>query len=33
MKNPFDSLWGTVLIGLAVLTAILYYLVRTLVER
>jgi len=27
MKNPFDSLWGTVLIGLA-LTAVLYYLVR-----
>ncbi len=32
MKNPLDSLWGTVLCGL-VLTAILYYLVRTLVER
>lgn len=29
MKNPLDSLWGTVLSGLA-LTAILYYLVRTL---
>lgn len=27
MKNPFDSLWGTVLFGLA-LTAVLYYLVR-----
>ena len=32
MKNPLDSLWGTVLCGL-VLTAVLYYLVRTLVER
>ena len=30
MKNPLDSLWGTVLCGLA-LTAVLYYLVRTLV--
>ena len=29
MKNPLDSLWGTVLCGLA-LTAVLYYLVRTL---
>lgn len=27
MKNPFDSLWGTVLSGLA-LTAVLYCLVR-----
>jgi hypothetical protein len=26
MKNPLDSLWGTVLCGLA-LTAILYWLV------
>ena len=32
MKNPLDSLWGTVLCGLA-LTAVLYYLVRMLVER
>ena len=29
MKNPLDSLAGTVLCGLA-LTAILFYLVRTL---
>jgi hypothetical protein len=29
MKNPLDSLWGTVISGL-VLTAILYYVVRTL---
>jgi hypothetical protein len=27
MKNPLDSLWGTVLSGV-VLTAILYYVVR-----
>lgn len=32
MKNPLDTLWGTVLCGLA-LTVVLYYLVRTLVER
>ena len=30
MKNPFDSLWGTVACGL-VLTAVLYALVRSLV--
>ncbi len=30
MKNPFDSLLGTVICGLA-LTAVLYYLVRSLV--
>lgn len=30
MKNPFDSLLGTVLLGLA-LTAVLYHLVRSLV--
>lgn len=30
MKNPLDSLLGTVLCGLA-LTAVLYYLVRSLV--
>jgi hypothetical protein len=29
MKNPLDSLAGTVLCGLA-LTAVLFYLVRTL---
>jgi hypothetical protein len=29
MKNPLDSLWVTVACGLA-LTAVLYYLVRTL---
>lgn len=27
MKNPLESLWGTVLCGLA-LTAVLYWLVR-----
>ena len=27
MKNPLDSLWGTVLIGLA-MTVLLYYLAR-----
>lgn len=30
MKNPLDSLYGTVLCGLA-LTAVLYCLVRTMV--
>lgn len=30
MKNPLDSLYGTVLCGMA-LTAVLYYLVRTMV--
>lgn len=29
MKNPLDSLWGTVLCGLA-LTAVLFYLVGSL---
>jgi hypothetical protein len=29
MKNPLDSLWGTIISGLA-LTAILYTLVKTL---
>jgi hypothetical protein len=29
MKNPLDSLWGTVIAGL-VLTVILYYIVRAL---
>jgi hypothetical protein len=28
MKNPLDSLWGTVVAGL-LLTAVLYYLART----
>lgn len=32
MKNPLDSLWGTVICGLA-LTAVLYYLVRTLIGQ
>lgn len=27
MKNPLDSLWGTVIVGL-VLTAILYWVVK-----
>jgi hypothetical protein len=29
MKNPLDSLWGTVICGL-VLTAILYYVVKSI---
>ena len=29
MKNPLDSLWGTVLCGL-VLTGLLYYLARSM---
>jgi hypothetical protein len=29
MKNPLDTLWGTVITGL-VLTAVLYYLVRNM---
>jgi hypothetical protein len=29
MKNPLDSLWGTVISGL-VLTVVLYYLVRAM---
>jgi hypothetical protein len=29
MKNPLDSLWGTVISGL-VLTIVLYYVVRSL---
>ena len=29
MKNPLDSLWGTVLCGL-ILTAVLYYLARAM---
>ena len=27
MKNPLDSLWGTVIVGLVV-TAVLYWIVR-----
>ena len=30
MKNPLDSLWGTVISGL-ILTAVLYCLVRNLI--
>jgi hypothetical protein len=30
MKNPLDSLWGTVISGL-ILTAVLYVLVRNIV--
>jgi hypothetical protein len=30
MKNPLDSLWGTVVTGL-VLTVILYYVVKSLI--
>jgi len=29
MKNPLDSLWGTVITGL-VLTVVLYFLVRNM---
>jgi hypothetical protein len=29
MKNPLDSLWGTVVTG-ALLTVILYFLVKTI---
>jgi hypothetical protein len=29
MKNPLDSLWGTVITGL-VLTVVLYYLARAM---
>ncbi len=29
MKNPLDSLWGTIISGL-VLTAVLYFVVRAL---
>ena len=29
MKNPLDSLWGTVISGL-VLTAVLYFLARSM---
>lgn len=30
MKNPLDSLWGTVITGL-VLTVVLYYLARAMI--
>ena len=30
MKNPLDSLWGTVIAGL-ILTVILYYVVNSLI--
>ena len=30
MKNPLDTLWGTVISGL-VITAILYYLARAII--
>ena len=30
MKNPLDSLWGTIISGL-VLTVILYFIVKTLI--
>jgi hypothetical protein len=30
MKNPLDSLWGTVISGL-VLTLILYFIVRSII--
>ena len=30
MKNPLDTLWGTVISGL-VLTAVLYYLARAII--
>jgi hypothetical protein len=30
MKNPLDSLWGTVITGL-VLTVILYFVVKSLI--
>jgi hypothetical protein len=30
MKNPLDSLWGTVITGL-ILTVILYYVVKSLI--
>lgn len=29
MKNPLDSLWGTVITGV-VLTAVLYWIVKTM---
>ena len=30
MKNPLDSLWGTVIVGL-VLTVVLYYAVKSMI--
>jgi hypothetical protein len=32
MKNPLDSLWGTVISGV-ILTAILYYVAQLIVAR
>jgi hypothetical protein len=32
MKNPLDSLWGTVICGL-ILTVILYYVAEAIVSR
>jgi len=31
MKNPLDSLWGTIITGV-ILTAILYYLVKNVLN-
>jgi hypothetical protein len=31
MKNPLDSLWGTVICGL-ILTVILFYIVKTAMQ-
>ena len=31
MKNPLDSLWGTIILGL-VLTVILYFVVKSLIS-
>ena len=31
MKNPLDSLWGTIILGV-ILTAILYYVAEWLVK-
>ena len=31
MKNPLDSLWGTIITGV-VLTAILYYIVKNVLN-
>ncbi len=32
MKNPLDSLWGTIICGL-ILTVILYYVAETIVKH
>jgi hypothetical protein len=31
MKNPLESLWGTIIIGV-ILTAVLYYIVRNVLN-